>query len=134
MFGDLPRWLVLLPLLASSLGCSPREIQLDATVSVPVYLSPALTLDGQSIEGTPVEEDYELEVAFQPPQVGTKQGADPPYRRVTEAGQAYLLPGNCVQRATLYVGRYEGLLVLIPVGNTYAGVEGEIVQLRRAGP
>jgi hypothetical protein len=125
-----------LTLLALALvGCAePRAVTLTCALEAPVLITPPIAIDGTRLGEDPLEQEYSKEVTFGRPTAASFRNKDaPPYQMELEQGARNVGDRNCVANAAIYVGRYDGLIFVVPVGNTYVGVEGEVIRVRPAG-
>lgn len=98
-------------------GCADlHDLTLRPEVEVPILLGPATPIGPGHVERIPLDQDYSYELAR--------------FDRTTEEGAEALFGLTCVENATIYTGRYDGIMILVPVSNLWIGVEGEVVQVR----
>lgn len=121
-------------LLAAGCG-SPRAITLSSKLEVPVLITPPLAVDGTLLTEDPIGQDYLKDVSFgKPTPASFRQEEGPPYQQTLELGATNLFGQNCAANGVIYVGRYDGLLFIIPVSDTWAGYEGEVIHVKPGAP
>ena len=107
----------LLSACALSAGCGElHDLALEPDVEIPILLGPATPIGIGHVERSPLDEEYSLEIGR--------------LNQRTELGRDLLFGLTCVENATIYAGRYDGILILVPVSGLWIGVEGDIVQVR----
>lgn len=119
-------------LLAAGCG-SPRSITLSCKLEAPVLITPPLAIDGTLLAEDPIGQEYLKDVSFgDPTPASFRQEDGPPYQQTIELGATNVFEQNCVANGAIYVGRYEGLMVIIPVNDTWAGYYGDVIHVKPA--